>query len=57
VSEEKFYKLGDVAQLLDVSKRTVEELVYSGELTSYRIRGTRRVSHSDLTVYLERARG
>lgn len=51
-----FLKIEKVAEIMNVSKRTVEELIRSGELPSYRIRGNRRVDRADLVAYLLRSR-
>lgn len=40
--------IAKVARLLDVSKRTVEKLIYSGELKSRKIGGTRRIARCDV---------
>lgn len=47
-----FLKVEEVVEIMNVSRRTVEELIYSGELRSYRIRGNRRVDRADLVTYL-----
>lgn len=42
-----------VAQLLTVSKRTVEHLIARGELASFRIGRSRRVRRVDVELFLE----
>lgn len=54
VMEDKLlYKVTDVAQVLSLSRTKVYELVRSGELTSVRIGGSRRVRGEDLARYVE----
>ncbi|MGI5286582.1 helix-turn-helix domain-containing protein [Nonomuraea polychroma] len=50
-----FLKLDEVATFLNVSRRTVDQLVRTGELKSHRIRGNRRVSRRHLDEYIEQA--
>src|SRR5262245_53457161 len=52
----EFLKLPEAATIMNVSLRTVYELINSGELDSYRIRGNRRIKRQHLDDYLERAR-
>ena len=53
--ELKCLKLEKVAELLDLSKRTVEELVRSGELPSLKVRWNRLVRRSAVLAYIEQA--
>ncbi|MFB4273082.1 helix-turn-helix domain-containing protein [Nonomuraea sp. GTA35] len=54
--EPEFLKLPEAATIMNVSLRTVYQLINSGELDSYRIRGNRRIKRAHLDEYLERAR-
>jgi excisionase family DNA binding protein len=45
-----------VADLLDVSSKTVRRLIARGDLAAHRIGGSLRVSEGDLRVYLGRCR-
>ena len=47
----------EVALLLDVSLRTVYRLVNMGELQSVKVRGSVRLTVSDVVAYLERLKG
>lgn len=47
----------EVALLLDVSLRTVYRLVDMGELQSVKVRGSVRLTVSDVVAYLERLKG
>ncbi|GAA4924283.1 excisionase family DNA binding protein [Nonomuraea thailandensis] len=53
--EPELLKLPEAATIMNVSLRTVYQLINSGELDSYRIRGNRRISRQHLDEYLERA--
>lgn len=46
--------VGDVAQQLGVSDKTVRRLVAAGDLIAYRIGGSIRVKQADLDAYLRR---
>ena len=47
----------EVALLLDVSLRTVYRLVNMGELQSVKVRGSVRLTVSDVVAYFERLKG
>ena len=47
----------EVALLLDVSLRTVYRLVDMGELQAVKVRGSVRLTVSDVAAYLERLKG
>ena len=47
----------EVALLLDVSLRTVSRLVDMGELQSVKVRGSVRLTVSDVVAYFERLKG
>lgn len=51
----EYFKVGEVATWLSVSKTVVELLVRSGELPSKRFRGARRVHFNDLRAYEQSA--
>ena len=40
------------AEILNVSFGTVSNLIYSGELPSFKIRGARRISRGEIQTYL-----
>lgn len=46
-----------VAMYLAVSPRTVETMISSGLLRSYKVGGSRRIAEDDLDAYLADARG
>ena len=46
--------LDEVAEVLGVSRRTVERLVSSRAVASAKVRGARRVQESALAAYVER---
>jgi excisionase family DNA binding protein len=46
-----------VAERLGVSERTVRDLLASGELRSFKVRGTRKVHPVDVDALIGRARG
>ena len=48
------YKPEKVAELLDISRRLVYDLMASGELPSFTVRSSRRVKHRDLEAYIKR---
>lgn len=52
-SDFTFYTVGEVAQILSVSKVTVYRLVESGKLTSFKIQGCVRISGIDINQYLD----
>lgn len=52
----KLYNADEVAKFLNVSKVTVYRLIESGVLVCYKIKGCVRISHDDLTKYLEKNR-
>jgi excisionase family DNA binding protein len=54
--DKAYYSLEDVAARLDVNYQLIYRLVRDGELPSTKIGRVYRVSHEDLTAYLERNR-
>lgn len=46
--------LDETAELLGVSRRTVDTLVHAGEITSVKIRRCRRIPRRALTAYIRR---
>ncbi|MEV4096915.1 helix-turn-helix domain-containing protein [Streptosporangium saharense] len=54
IDELELLKLEQLAELWKVSKRTVEVLVSTGELTSTKIGWNRRVSRRDALAYQQR---
>ena len=50
----RLLNLDQVAEAMSVSRSTVERLVRSGDLTSHKVRGARRISEQALTAYIER---
>lgn len=51
-----FFTIKSLAQRLAVSQRTVENLVSSGQITSYTIGTARRIDPDDVDSYLARRR-
>ena len=54
--EPKFYTIGAVAEMLDVSVRTVRRWSVRGELIAHQIGGVVRVAQADLENFLARHR-
>ena len=52
----KFYTIGAVAEMLDVSVRTVRRWSVRGELIAHQIGGVVRVAQADLENFLARHR-
>jgi excisionase family DNA binding protein len=48
--------VAEAAKRLSVSKRTVQSLVFSGQLASVKVGRCRRIPVSELTAYVERLR-
>jgi excisionase family DNA binding protein len=48
------WTIGDVATRLNVSKRTVENIIDDGKLTPIRVRGQRRFEPEAIEAYLRR---
>jgi excisionase family DNA binding protein len=46
----------EAARRLSVSKRTVQALLYSGQLRGVKVGRCRRIPVSELTIYVERLR-
>lgn len=53
-SERVAYTVPNAAKQLDISARTCWQLVYSGELGSFKIGWSRRVAHSAIEEYVRR---
>jgi excisionase family DNA binding protein len=51
---DKLLTLGTVADVLQVSRRTVERLICAGDLVACRVRGCKRVSQASLIEYQRR---
>lgn len=49
-------KIETLADLWEVSKRTIEKLIYDGELDSHKVGFNRRIRRQDALAYLERTR-
>ena len=52
-----WYRVKEVAEIMDVSLATAYAVIDSGELRAYAIgngRGTKRVAHADLADYMQR---
>lgn len=54
--QQPFYTPKTLAQLLQVSERTVRTMLAEHRIASYRVMGQRRVSAEDLRVFLDRNR-
>lgn len=50
------YRLPEVAVLLSISRRTVQNLINDGELEVVPIGSIRQVPHASITAYIERQR-
>lgn len=55
-SREPFYTPRTLAQLLQVSERTVRTMLAERQIASVKVMGQRRVSAEDLRVFLDRNR-
>ena len=55
--ERGFARVRDVASFLSVSRSKIYEMLESGELTSIRIGGCRRIPWSDVERFLRNASG
>jgi excisionase family DNA binding protein len=51
-----FLKVSELARFLNVTERTVFNLLSSGALPSYKVKGARRIDPRDVDRYLERNR-
>lgn len=49
-------KIETLADMWEVSKRTIEKLIYDGELDSHKVGFNRRIRRRDALAYLERTR-
>jgi excisionase family DNA binding protein len=56
LTEERYHTLGGVAELLQVSERTVHRWIRSGALPAYKPGGDWRIGESDLESFLESRR-
>lgn len=54
MNELQCYKIETLADLWDVSKRTIEKLIYDGELDSHKVGFNRRIRRQDALAYLQR---
>ena len=52
----RLLSIGDVADILGVSPRTVQRLISSRKLPAYRIRGVRRIAPNDVKKFLREHR-
>jgi excisionase family DNA binding protein len=43
-----FYRLDEVAKILDVSRRTIERSIKDGSIHSFKVRDTRRISAKEI---------
>ena len=55
IEDSMFLRVRDVARRLAVSRGTVYNLMYSGELLSIKVRGSRRIPAEALMVFIEDA--
>ena len=53
MDDRMLYRVGEVAELLSLSKSKVYELIRSGALRSIRIDGCRRIRGVDLTAFVD----
>lgn len=56
IDELECLKIETLADLWGVSKRTIEKLIYDGELESHKIGWNRRIKRQDARDYLQRSR-
>jgi len=54
MSETKYYTIREVAKLLRVNPRTVENLILTGQLSATKVGRQWRISQSQLDQYLAR---
>lgn len=54
VDDLELIKIDRLAEMWDVSKRTIETLIYEGELPSLKVGWNRRVRRADAVAYLKR---
>jgi excisionase family DNA binding protein len=52
----KFFTILQVAELLEVSTRTVQRWIESGKLVAHRLGGVVRISKADLDCFLQSCR-
>lgn len=53
MDDRMLYRVGEVAELLSLSKSKVYELIRSGALRSIRIDGCRRIRGEDLRAFVD----
>ena len=53
----QFYTVAQIAEILDVSQRTVRRWIDSGELIAHRLGRNLRISGGDFDAFLIRRRG
>jgi excisionase family DNA binding protein len=53
----KLRTIDEVAELFNISRRTVQRLIRSGVLPAHRVRRAVRISDADIEVFLARNRG
>lgn len=56
VVEERYLRLPEIAQRLDVHPRTVTRWIQDGKLVAYKFGNEYRIAESDLKDFLERHR-
>ncbi len=54
---QQFYMVAQIAEILDVSQRTVRRWIDSGELIAHRLGRNLRISGGDFDTFLIRRRG
>lgn len=54
VDELECLKIETLAKLWEVSKRTIEKLIYDGELPSHKVGWNRRILRRDAIAYMQR---
>jgi len=53
--EEEFYTVGELGEMLKVSRKTIYRLVESGRLLPHRIGGQLRFRRDDIEAYFDEA--
>lgn len=53
---DKFYTLDEIAEMLDVSTRTIRNYINAGKLAAYRFGQAYKVQESDLKTFIEKSK-
>ena len=56
LKQTKFYSINDIAEFLNVPRRSVYRWIVSGLLPGYKFMGTYRVTHEDLVLFLAQSK-